>query len=102
VLSDRERRALDDIERGLLSDDPTRAQRFGAGHAALSSSGTTDLATEGYAVLAVISGVLAVFLVNRWPVLSALLLATAVLNWRIGMGATRLLGLRHGTTPPPP
>jgi len=72
MLSDRERRALEEIERDLLG--PPKA---------------TDPAAEAYAALAVISGVFAVLFVTGWPVLSALLLATALLSWRIGIHTGR-------------
>jgi hypothetical protein len=71
VLSDRERRVLEEIERDLL-DAPA-----------------PDPDVELYAALAVVSGVFGVFFVTRWPVLSALLLGTAALIWRTGPGAGR-------------
>jgi len=85
VLSDRERRELEAIERGLLDSDPACAERFGASHPERSST-IADPMAGGYAELALISGIFAVFFVSHWPVLSALLLVTAVLSWRHGRG----------------
>ena len=93
MLSDRERRELEAIERGLLDSDPTCSQRFGSAHAEDSST-VADPIAAGYAELALISGVFAVLLLSRWPVLSALLLVTTVLNWRVGRGGRRLFGRR--------
>jgi hypothetical protein len=100
VLSDRERRWLEDIERGLLDHDPTWSRRFGVGQAVASSRDGSDLTAEGYAVLALISGLFAVFFVSYWPVLSGLLLVTAVVSWRIGGGARPLFGRSRGATSP--
>jgi hypothetical protein len=101
LLSDRERQALEEIERRLLRHDPAYAQRFDADRAHASSPDAADPTAEAYAALAVISGVLAVLLVTRWPVLSAALLVMAAANWRLGKGTMRPSRRPHGKPPQP-
>jgi hypothetical protein len=77
VLSDRERRELDEIERGLLSAGFRGSQSFGGR--------TRDVIypdVEIYALLAVLSGVFATWFIARWPVFAAVLAVVAVVNWR--------------------
>jgi hypothetical protein len=77
VLSDRERRELDEIERGLLSAGFRGARSFGG-----RTRDMIDPDVEIYAVLAVLSGVFATWFIARWPVFAAVLAVVAALNWR--------------------
>jgi len=99
VLSDRERRALDEIERQLLGADPGRSQSFGAGPADAPYAGVTDPTAEAYAVFAVLSSVFAMLFLTRWPVLAAIVLASATVTWKFGNGAGRP-SRRLGGKPP--
>jgi hypothetical protein len=100
VLSDRERRALDEIERQLLSSDPRGSQFFGAGPADAPLAGVVDSTAEAYAVFAVFSSVFAMLFVTRWPVLTAIILASATVSWKVANGAGRPSRRLDGEPPP--
>ena len=84
MLSDRERRVLDEIERGLSSDDSTGSHPRGP---APPNTRMVVPDTGAYAVLAVLSSVFAMLLLARWPGLAAMMLLMAVANWKIAFGA---------------
>jgi hypothetical protein len=88
VLSDRERQALNEIERQLLSADPGQSQSFGASPEDAPYAGVTDPTAEAYAVFAVLSSVVAMLFVTRWPVLAAIILASATVTWKFTNGAS--------------
>jgi hypothetical protein len=87
VLSDHERRVLDEIERGLRNADPQGSHSWEPGPTGARAA-VPD--AEGYAVLAALSGVLAMLFITSRPGLTAMMLLLAVVNWKIAFGGGRL------------